>query len=290
MALALPILDALGHAHENGIVHRDVKLSNILLDEQGNPHLTDFGIAKALQPAGSGGRSMTATSVVMGSVHYMSPEQIQKPSEVDHRSDIYSFGCVLYEMLTGQPPFDSAETGGETDFEIQRQHVFENPRPLREVDPTIPADLEAVVLCALEKDKTRRFASCKAMATALRGSVPGFVAPESVLPKRESGGTDTPKSGSQSRKKTVAESSPGLADSRSGSSSGVRQKTQLEGAPLIAPGPTGGVKRDETKYGGEPRIDPKPVSQAMAYGGRAAAAAGGSGVCGLPAGGVLSRG
>ena len=259
LELALPILNALGHAHENGIVHRDVKPSNILLDENGKPHLTDFGIAKALRDQTGSARSMTATSVVMGSVHYMSPEQIQKPSEVDERSDIYSFGCVLYELLTGQPPFDSAEAGGETDFEIQRQHVFEAVRPMRELNPAIPANLEAAVLCALEKEKTRRFASCKAMATALQGSVAESVPLGGVLPEPRLDAQVQPQPGPRTtpRSKTIAESSPGLADSRRGSSSGARQKTQLEGTPRITPAPPAGHQRDETKYGGIPvKIEP----------------------------------
>jgi serine/threonine protein kinase len=168
LELALPLLDALGHAHEKYIVHRDVKPSNVLLDVDGKPYLTDFGIAKALQPAGKGsGRSMTSATAMMGSVHYMSPEQIKRPADVDARSDIYSFGCVLYEMLTGQPPFDSDDADG-TDFEIIRQQVEDAPRPLRELNPAVPAHLEAAVLCALSKDRSRRFASCKAMARALR--------------------------------------------------------------------------------------------------------------------------
>src|SRR5690349_14830233 len=109
--LAVPLLDALAYAHDKGIIHRDVKLQNILLDENEKPFLTDFGIAKALRSEGgtSAGRGRTSAGTILGSMECMSPEQIQHPADIDGRSDIYSFGCVLYDLLTGQPPFVSED-------------------------------------------------------------------------------------------------------------------------------------------------------------------------------------
>jgi len=152
-------LDALDFAHRAGIIHRDVKPSNLLLDGAGEVKVTDFGIAVVL-----GGRRLTRTGVSLGTPHYMSPEQIRRPKDVDHRSDVYSMGLVLYELLTGRVPFES-DTG--SDFDVQHAQVNHAPPPLREFNPGLPEDLEGIVLKALAKEPDDRYGGCGAFARAL---------------------------------------------------------------------------------------------------------------------------
>ncbi len=138
---------ALSNAHRHGVVHRDVKPGNILLDEQGQVKVTDFGIARAGDPK----ENLTQTGVVMGTATYFSPEQAQG-LPTDQRTDVYSLGVVLYEMVTGRPPFS-----GETPVSIAYKHVKEDPIPPREVEPSVPEDFEAIILAALEKDREDRY-------------------------------------------------------------------------------------------------------------------------------------
>lgn len=162
LSISTDVLAALEYAHTfpgSTIVHRDVKPSNILLDHSGRALLTDFGIAFAL-----GGNRLTQAGTTLGTVYYMSPEQIQDPRSVDARSDIYSFGCVLYELLAGRPPF-GAET--DTDFTIKSQHIKETPTPIRAWNAQVPFDFEWIVYKALNKDPGTRFQSCAEMSRAL---------------------------------------------------------------------------------------------------------------------------
>lgn len=160
-SISLDIASALDHAHKRGLIHRDVKPSNILLDEAGKAYLTDFGIALAV-----GEDRLTRTGMAVGTVHYMSPEQIARPREIDLRTDIYSFGCVLYDMLTGRPPFVSAE--GDTDFTVMNGHLTQPPPPIRTANAQVPEQLEAVVLKCLAKDPNDRYANAEEMGRALR--------------------------------------------------------------------------------------------------------------------------
>ncbi len=150
-------LAGLGHAHEHGVVHRDVKPANLLLNERNEVAVTDFGIAMV-----EGEHRLTSTGLSVGTPRYMSPEQIMDPKGVDHRCDIYSMGIVLYQLLLGRVPFES-----DSSFEIQRAQVYETPPPMRQIDPRIPPELERIVLRALAKKAEDRFASCTEFAEAL---------------------------------------------------------------------------------------------------------------------------
>ena len=158
---AIPIiqdlLNALNYAHMHGIIHRDVKPSNVLLDKNGRGYLIDFGIALAI-----GEDRRTRTGQTIGTPHYMSPEQITRPQEIDHRTDVYSVGCVFYEMLCGRPPFiaDFGATG-DVDFAIKRAHVTMQPIPPAELVSTIPVHINDVIMLALQKNPDNRIPGCQ---------------------------------------------------------------------------------------------------------------------------------
>lgn len=151
--------EALEHAHTLGIVHRDVKPSNLLIDRVGKLWVTDFGLARFGDEAG-----LTMTGDLLGTLRYMSPEQaLGQRAAIDHRSDIYALGATLYELLALRPVFDGADRS-----DLLRQLVFTQPRPLRKLDPRIPRDLETIALKALEKAPADRFATAGEMAADLR--------------------------------------------------------------------------------------------------------------------------
>lgn len=161
--MGIRILAAVDHAHRNGIVHRDIKPQNILVDREGKVKVADFGIArlKAQQTT----RVVDSTASALGSVHYLSPEQAS--GEVaDEKSDLYSVGVVLYEMLTGNVPFD-----GETAVSVALKHVSEEPKSMRTHDPSITKALDEVVLRALRKDAAERYQTAAEMALDLRKAV-----------------------------------------------------------------------------------------------------------------------
>jgi serine/threonine-protein kinase len=153
--ITLQILRAARYAHKHGIVHRDIKPHNVLIDQDGRVRVTDFGIARA------GTSDMTETGSIMGTAQYLSPEQAQGRA-VDARSDLYSIGIVLYELITGQVPFDA-----ESPVTVALMQVNEPPLPPRELVPAIPASIEGIVLRAMEKDPDRRFQSADEFITAL---------------------------------------------------------------------------------------------------------------------------
>ncbi|MBA3319200.1 MAG: protein kinase [Gemmatimonadales bacterium] len=159
--LAREVADALGHAHQEGIVHRDIRPENILL-ESGHALVADFGIARALETAG--GERLSASGIVLGVPAYVSPEQAAGNGEIDSRSDIYSLGCVLYEMLTGTPPFTGATRGA-----VLARVMAEAVPPLRTVRPDVPIQVERAVMTALAKQPKQRFADAAQFAVALRG-------------------------------------------------------------------------------------------------------------------------
>lgn len=153
---------ALGHAHKRGIVHRDVKPANIMLEADGRVVLTDFGISKALE----GGSALTGTGAIIGTPHYMAPEQA-KGLEVDGRADQYSLAVVGHQILTGKQPFDGSS------HSILYKHVFEPPPRIFEVRPDAPADLCAALDRALSKEPEKRFASMEEFANAVSGERTG---------------------------------------------------------------------------------------------------------------------
>jgi eukaryotic-like serine/threonine-protein kinase len=157
--IAREVADALDYAHRHGVIHRDIKPENILLHD-GRALVADFGIALAASKAG--GTRMTETGMSLGTPHYMSPEQAMGEREITARSDVYALGAVLYEMLSGDPPFT-----GSTAQAVVARVVTESPRPLLPQRHTIPPHVEAAVLKALEKLPADRFASAAQFAEAL---------------------------------------------------------------------------------------------------------------------------
>jgi serine/threonine protein kinase len=150
---------ALEHAHQTGIVHRDIKPANLLLDPQGQLWVTDFGLAQVVGESG-----LTVTGELLGTLRYASPEQARvRQGVVDHRSDIYSLGATLYELLTLRPVFP-----GRDGNELLRQIAHEEPRPPRSVHPAVPAELETIVLKALSKDPGDRYATAQELADDLQ--------------------------------------------------------------------------------------------------------------------------
>ena len=164
-SITADIAKALSYAHRHGVVHRDVKPGNVLITADGQVKVTDFGIARAI----GADEQVTQTGIVMGTATYFSPEQAQG-LEVDGRSDVYSLGVVLYEMVTGRPPFS-----GETPVSIAYQHVREEPPTPRSVAPTLPASLEAIILQAMAKLPAARYRSAEELRADLERFVHGQV-------------------------------------------------------------------------------------------------------------------
>ncbi len=167
VSITTAIADALDYAHRNDVIHRDIKPENILLHD-GRPMVADFGIALALSAA-AGGR-MTETGLSLGTPHYMSPEQATAEKDLSHRSDIYSLGSVLYEMLTGEPPHM-----GNSAQQIIMKIVTDTPRPVTELRKSVPTNVTAAVAKSLEKLAADRFESAAKFAEALGN--PNFTLP-----------------------------------------------------------------------------------------------------------------
>ena len=159
MALAREVADALSYAHARGVIHRDIKPENILL-QSGHAVVADFGIAWAVSAAG--GARLTETGVAIGTPAYMSPEQAAGDRDLDGRSDLYALGCVLYEMLAGQPPFT-----GPTQESVIHQHLAAEPRAITQIRPAVPDDVAGVLQRALAKNPADRFNPVAQFAEAL---------------------------------------------------------------------------------------------------------------------------
>jgi eukaryotic-like serine/threonine-protein kinase len=159
------VLRALEYSHRSGIVHRDIKPGNVMLTRSGQVKVMDFGIARAVSDAQA---TMTQTAQVIGTAQYLSPEQA-RGERVDARSDLYSTGCLLYELLTGRPPFL-----GDSPVAIAYQHVRENPIPPSRVDPEVPQWADAIVLKAMAKDPRDRYQSAAEMRADIQRALQGM--------------------------------------------------------------------------------------------------------------------
>ena len=154
LELTQGVLDALSYSHKAGIVHRDIKPANVMLTPNGGVKVMDFGIARAVADTSA---TMTQTAAVIGTAQYLSPEQARGET-VDARSDLYSTGCLLYELLVGRPPFV-----GDSPVSVAYQHVRETPVPPSQLDPEIGPEIDAVVLKALAKDPSERYQTAREM-------------------------------------------------------------------------------------------------------------------------------
>ena len=172
--IAKQVCDGLAEAHRLGVVHRDLKPQNIMIDKEGNARIMDFGIARTVR-----GKGITGAGVMVGTPEYMSPEQAEV-KEVDQRSDIYSLGVILYEMVTGKVPFE-----GETPLGIAMKHKSEKPQDPRELNAQIPEDFSRVILRCLEKDKEKRYQSAGEVRSELANIEKGIPTTERVVPERK---------------------------------------------------------------------------------------------------------
>jgi serine/threonine protein kinase len=157
--VALEVANALAYAHSRGVVHRDIKPENILFSA-GHAIVADFGIARAVS---EGQRNITAVGIPLGTPPYMSPEQAQGLDNIDHRSDIYALGCMLFEMVSGRPPFVGISVG-----KVIQQHLMTPPPSVREFRAEAPEALDGILQKALAKDRAKRFQTADEMLEALR--------------------------------------------------------------------------------------------------------------------------
>ena len=180
ISIAKQICEGLVEAHRVGVVHRDLKPSNIMIDKDGQVRIMDFGIARSLK-----GKGITGAGVIIGTPEYMSPEQVEG-KDVDQRSDIYSLGAILFEMVTGRVPFE-----GDTPFTIGVKHKSEVPVDPREINVQVPEDLSRIILKCLEKDREARYQSAGEVRSELVRIAEGlpttekFVPPEKPMTSKE---------------------------------------------------------------------------------------------------------
>jgi serine/threonine protein kinase/Flp pilus assembly protein TadD len=174
ISLAKQVCEGLTEAHKLGVVHRDLKPQNIMVDEEGKARIMDFGIARSLK-----GKGMTGAGVMIGTPEYMSPEQVEG-KDTDQRSDIYSLGVILYEMVTGRVPFE-----GDTPFTIGVKQKSEIPKEPKELNSQVPSDLSGVIMKCLEKDKDKRYQSAGEVRSELGAIEKGIPTTERIVPERK---------------------------------------------------------------------------------------------------------
>jgi serine/threonine protein kinase/tetratricopeptide (TPR) repeat protein len=170
LSVGKQVCDGLAEAHSLGVVHRDLKPQNIMIDKGGNAKIMDFGIARSIREKG-----ITGPSVLIGTPEYMSPEQAEA-KELDHRSDIYSLGIILYEMATGRVPFE-----GETALSVAMKHKGEVPKNPKQLNSNVPDDLSNVILKCLEKDKTKRYQNAADVRSELEKIEKGLPTTERII-------------------------------------------------------------------------------------------------------------
>lgn len=174
ISIAKQVCEGLAEADKLGVIHRDLKPSNIMIDRDGNVRIMDFGIARSLKEKG-----ITGAGVIMGTPEYMSPEQAEG-KDVDRRSDIYSLGTILYEMVTGRVPF-----GGDTALAVAVKHKTEEPKNPREFNNQLPEDLSSLILKCLEKDKDKRYQSAEELRSGLENVEKGIPTTERTAPPKK---------------------------------------------------------------------------------------------------------
>ena len=173
VSVAKQICEGLAEAHRLGVVHRDLKPQNIMIDSEGNAHIMDFGIALSVETKG-----VTEAGMIIGTPEYMSPEQVEG-KQADKRSDVYSVGVIIYEMVTGRVPFE-----GDTALSIALKHKSEVPRSPKQLNDLIPLDLNRLILKCMEKDKEKRFRGADELLSELLNIEQGLPTQERVIPKR----------------------------------------------------------------------------------------------------------
>jgi len=239
-------LEGIDHAHKMGIVHRDIKPANMMLTETGSIKVMDFGIARVL-----GTDRLTKTGHLIGTVEYMSPEQV-RGEETDARSDIYSLGILLYEMLTGRVPFNST-----SEYELMRCQIEDSPTPPRVLAPHIPLAVEQAIMCALAKKREARYQSASEFRTMLIQKTTGSItkvdtSPASYVTRSSEPIVSAPSSG-QLIKETRLASDPGLPVALGGQ----LKETRL--APTVGL-PTGYQETSPQSFAAQPQASGSPAS------------------------------
>lgn len=173
ISISKQICEGLAEAHNLGVVHRDLKPSNIMIDDDGNVRIMDFGIARTVK-----GKGITGSGVMIGTPEYMSPEQVEA-KDIDRRSDIYSLGIIMYEMLTGRLPFEA-----DTPFAVGVKHKSEIPKDPKELNPQIPFNLSGVILKCLQKEKERRYQNAGEVRSDLENIEKGLPTSDRIVQKQ----------------------------------------------------------------------------------------------------------